>query len=348
MGTGRRKKGQEGKERGKRGNRRKRQQFIEYDYEELYNYSLDNWDEYFINQLLETGKVKSVYATKETYAGDQLEIEIYPEFSKQQAEAEGIPEVDRKKQKEQQRKLNSKNSRKQFWRLCEHNFNSGDLWITLTYAEEPESIDEAIKNVQRFIRCINGKRRRRGLPNAKYLYVTEEVSEEGRVVRIHHHLFMDAALPVDEVMKTWKHGGRNEYRQIEKDDNGIKGAATYTTKEKADTKRRKYQKRWNGSTNLEKPPEKKHHQTKQKDVDRMVTDRDYIREYVENAKTRSGKLRYGGYVYTGSDVYFNDFNARFYIRVRMRKGEKEDEGQKEGTGKEAVYRRGTDRVPADV
>jgi hypothetical protein len=321
--------------------RRKKNQYIEYDYEALYNQNVEDWDEYFIEQLLKNGKVSSVYATKETYAGDQLEIEIYPEFTKQQAEAEGIKPVNKKKQQEAQRELNSKNSRKRFWRLAEHNFNNGDYWLTFTYAKEPKDIDEAIANMQRFIRNVNGKRRRRGMPNAKYLYVTEEVSEDGEVVRIHHHLFMDNLLDLDTVTATWKYGGRNEYRHIEKDENGIKGAATYMTKPAADTKRKKYRKRWNGSTNLEQPPQKKHHQTKTKDINRMVKDREYIREYVETVRTRSGKKRYDGYTYSHCSIYFNDVNARYYIRVRMRKGEKSEDGkthkETERAGTNAVY-----------
>lgn len=298
---------------------RTRQKYIDYDYESSYTQSLEDWDEYLIQRLLLTGKIKGNYATKEIYSGDQLEIEIYPEFTRKQSKAMGIQPIDKKKQQEMQKKLNGKNSRKKFWRLCEHNFHDGDFWITLTYAREPSGMDEALENMQKFIRNINGKRRRRGIPNAKYLYVTEEVSEDGEVVRIHHHLFMDSLLDLETVMKTWKHGGRNECRRIEKDEDGISGAAAYTAKEKADTRRKKYKKRWNGSKNLEKPPEKKHHQTKEKDIRRMVRDRGYIEQYVKNTRLRSGKKRYDGYTYSHSSVYFNDFNARFYIRIRMRR-----------------------------
>ena len=97
----------------------------------------------------------------------------------------------------------------------------------------------------------------------------------------------------------------------------------------ADTKRKKHKKRWAASTNLEKPPEKKHHQTKAKDINKMAKNHEYIRQYVEAARMRSGKRRYDGYTYTSASVYYNDFNARFYIRVRMRKGEKDDAAEKE-------------------
>ena len=305
---------------------RTRQKYIDYDYESAFTQSLEDWDEYLIQRLLLDGKAKGIYATKEIYSGDQLEIEIYPEFTRKQSKAMGIQPIDKKKQQEMQKKLNGKNSRKKFWRLCEHNFHNGDFWITLTYAREPSGMDEALENMQKFIRNVNGKRRRRGIPNAKYLYVTEEVSEDGEVVRIHHHLFMDSLLDLETVMKTWKHGGRNECRRIEKDEDGIRGAAFYTAKEKADTRRRKYKKRWSGSKNLERPPEKKHHQTKEKDVRRMVRDRDYIEQYVNNARLRSGKRRYDGYTYSHSSVYFNDYNAQFYIQIRMRRTQPEKEG----------------------
>ena len=311
--------------------RRKKSRYIEYDYEESYKNSLKDWDEYFIEQQLKDGKVKSVYATKEVYAGDQLEIEIYPEFTKQQAAAAGIEPLNKKAQRAAQRKLNTKNSRKQFWRLAEHNFKNNDYWLTFTYSEEPDSIEEAQKNIARYLRNVNGKRKRRGYANAKYLYVTETVSEDGQTVRAHHHLFISGdCLTMDELNAMWKYGKRNELRQVEKDENGIKGAALYMVKEKADTKRKKYKKRWNGSANLEKPPEKKHHQTKQTTVNKMVKEPDYIRRYTESV------ARYDGYIFSNADIYFNDFNARYYIRVRMRKGTVEDGKEAAGSSR-AIY-----------
>ncbi|WP_405382685.1 hypothetical protein [Phascolarctobacterium sp.] len=315
------------------GRKRRKNRYIDYDYEALYSQSVEDWDEYLIEQLLKEGKVKSVYATKEVYAGDQLEIEIYPEFTKQQAAAEGIEPVKKAEQRAAQKKLNSKNSRKQFWRLAEHNFTNADYWLTLTYAGEQPEFEEAQKCIQRYLRNINGKRKRRGYANAKYLYVTETVSEEGQPVRAHHHLFLQGdCLTLDEVNAMWKYGQRNELRKIEKDENGIRGAAAYMVKEKQDTTRKKYQKRWNGSANLEKPPEKKHHQTKQKTVNQMVKDRDYIRRYTETQK------RYAGYIYTNAEIYFNDWNARYYIRVRMRKGRLKD-GKEEKAGGGTVHSR---------
>lgn len=297
--------------------------YIEYDYQEQYDQSIEDLNEYFIEQLLQKGKANGVYATKEQFADEQLEIEYYPEFTRTQAKAEGIKPIDKRKQQKAQKELNGRLARKRFWQLCEHNFKEGDLWVTLTYSDAPASIEVANANMQKFLRNVNAKRKRKGLPNAKYVYVTEEVDEDEKVVRIHHHLLMDSLLDADTVMTTWKHGGRNEYRWIEKDENGIEGAIRYMVKPVADTKRKKHKKRWSCSTNLEQPPQRKHHQTRPRDIDKMVASHDYISEYVESVKTRGGKLRYEGYVYTDSNVYYNSFNGRYYIRVRMRKGQKQ-------------------------
>lgn len=308
--------------------KRKKSRHVEYDYESFFQNDAGELDEWMIEQMLRTGKIKCIYATKEIYAGNQLEIEIYPEFTREQAKRVGVWQwhPDKAKQKEAQRNLNDKNARKWLRRLIEHNFDNQDLWITLTYSVEPADIEEATRNIKKFIRCINGKRKRRGLPNAKYVYVTEEVSEDGEVVRIHHHMVMDGMLDLDTVIKTWKHGGRNEYRKIEKDDDGIAGAMEYMLKPAAEKRRKKHRKRWAASTNLEQPPEKKHHQTRQKDVQKMAQQHDYIREYVENVKMRSGKKRYAGYIYTRAEVRYNELNGMYYVKIRMRKDPTRNKG----------------------
>ena len=40
--------------------------------------------------MLKDGKVRSIYATKEIRAGDQMDVEIYPEFSRK--ERDQIPD----------------------------------------------------------------------------------------------------------------------------------------------------------------------------------------------------------------------------------------------------------------
>lgn len=304
---------------------KKKPKYIEYDYQGTYQNDLGDWDEWMVESLLMNGKTSCVYATKEIYAGDQLDIEWYPEFTRKEAEMAGVRPQDKQRQREAQRALDDRKSQQQFWRLAEHNFGNGDLWITLVYDDEhlPETLDEATKCIQRFLRNINGKRKRRGLPNAKYLYVTEITTEDGKPVRAHHHLFMDGMMDQDTVEATWRYGRRNNCRKVEKGKDGIEGAADYMVKTKKDTTRKKHKKSWSASLNLEKPIEKKHHRTRKKHIDKMVRDHEYIREYVEEISNR-----YAGYIYRKSSIYYNDHNARFYIRVRMRREDKNDKWQR--------------------
>ena len=199
-------------------------------------------------------------------------------------------------------------------RLIEHNFTDRDIWITLTYGkgQEPDDMDEAIKNMQNYIRRINYQRKKRGLKNAKYVYVTEYSPEEK--IRWHHHLVMDGLLDMDLVEKTWKKGHRNETRRLEKDEYGLTGLANYITKEP------RGKKRWNSSTNLKQFRVRKIHSKKDQSgkykkmesyVKGMVKDRSYLEWQM--------KEWFPEYLFTESQVYYNDFNGMFYIRARMRK-----------------------------
>ena len=53
--------------------------FVPYDYEAAFAKSIEDIHEYFVEQMLKH-RYKCVYALKEIIAGEQLEIEVYPEF----------------------------------------------------------------------------------------------------------------------------------------------------------------------------------------------------------------------------------------------------------------------------
>ena len=59
--------------------RKRGMQFIPYDYEATYNKAMEDMHEWFIENLFQHRK-KVIYALKEITAGDQFEIEIYPQF----------------------------------------------------------------------------------------------------------------------------------------------------------------------------------------------------------------------------------------------------------------------------
>lgn len=297
--------------------RRKRKQYIPYDYEKAFANNIKMLHEYFVKQMLAHNR-KYVYALKEILSGEQLEVEIYPEFTK----AEDIPKEGqiRKDNSAAQKKLNDKNARKYVERLLNQNFGNSDIWITLTYSKgnEPKSWAEAIRNMQNYMKRIAYRRKKKGLPRAKYIYITEHSPDEK--IRWHHHLVMDGMLDMDTVEMTWKKGRRNETRRLNKDEHGLVGMSRYITKEKV---RKKGEKRWSSSKGLLKPHIKKvyskpsvagkgSYKPIERYVDGFVRDQEAVREQM--AKW------YPGYIYTESEIFYNDFNRMFYIHARMRKG----------------------------
>lgn len=293
--------------------------FIPYDYEAAYNQQLEKLNEWFVEQMFKQGK-KVVYALKEIKAGDQFEVEIYPQFTSM----DDVPPEGRNIKKDNdkaQRNLNDKNARKYVERLINENFNDNDLWITLTYDDAhlpPDGdIDAAIKNVQKFIRRVNYQRKKRGIGNAKYVYVTEY--NETEEIRWHHHLVMDGQMDMETVESCWKQSSRNEVRKLQKDENGLSGMANYIIKEK---KRVKSEKRWNSSQGLKDPDIRVVHSKRP-----TATKGNYkkIASYVENMKKGHEAVKeqmskwYPNFEFKDAGIYYNDFNSMFYIQARMRK-----------------------------
>lgn len=288
--------------------RKRGMQYIPYDYEAAYNKAMEDMHEWFIENLFQHRK-KVIYALKEITAGDQFEIEIYPQFrSMDEVPPEG--RTIKKDNNKAQKNLNDKNARKYVERLINENFSDRDIWMTLTYDDEhlpPDGdVDAAIKNVQKYIRRINYQRKKRGLPNAKYVYVT--AYNPDAEIRWHHHIVMDGALDMETVESCWKQSSRNEVRRLQTDENGLSGMANYIVEEK---NRVPSEKRWNSSQGLRDPRIKVVHSKRPAAggsykkigsfVDKMVKDRDSIPEIL--------KKWYPDMDFTNAKVYYNDFNC---------------------------------------
>lgn len=293
--------------------RKSKQSFVQYDYEAAYDKALKDLEEDQVKQILQGNRKATVYATKEVRSGNELEVEIYPEFTKQQKDQ--IPtEAQRKRQRQAQRNLNEKNSRKQCERIINENFNDGDIWATLTYTDDdmPETVEEAQKNMQKYIRRLNYQRKKQGLKNARYVYVTEGI-EGGR---FHHHIVMDGDMDMDTVEKLWTKGRRNQVRRLKKDDDGLTGMAKYITKEK----KKKSQKKWTSSKGLRKPTEDvNHYKFRNSDVKEMVADPDQIENKM--LKWYADK----GYTFRSAEVKYNEVNGRFYVYARLHRQERTEE-----------------------
>lgn len=299
---------------------RKNKKYIEYDYVAAYDRQLHSLEEANLQRMLTEGKVKSIYATKEIRAGEQLEVEIYPEFSRSQRSE--IPKDGLKdKRRQAQRNLNEKNSRKECERLILENFGDDDIWATFTYSNVnmPESFEQAYRDITNYIKRLNRIRKKKGLPNLRYIYTTE-CSEKGRW---HHHIVMDGDMNLDAVEATWHLGGRNQVRRLEKDENGLSGMANYITKEKRHNGG-KYQKAWRSSKNLRKPKvDRNHYKFKQKDVDEVVTGRSPLEDKLNKWYSAQG------YKMNSFEVRYNIFNGRFYISARLHRLPKRGKDRKE-------------------
>ena len=298
--------------------KKKKAVYIEYDYEAAYKKTLADMEEANMEGMLQEGIIRTLYATKEIRAGEQMDIEIYPEFTR--GERKEIPdEAKLKRQRQAQRNLNEKNSRKQCERMINANFTDDDIWGTLTYSDEnmPKSMKEAQKDMVLYIGRLNYERKKIGLPKLRYIYVTE-CSDKGRW---HHHFICDGDMGLEAIESKWKKGRRNQVRRLHKDEHGLSGMASYITKQKHNDKKGKepkpvdkYQKAWKCSKGLKKPDIKKnHYKFKQRDINEIVTGRCDLEDKLKKWYSQSG------YKMTTYEIKYNQMNGRFYIYARMYK-----------------------------
>ena len=324
-----------GKEESKK-NRKRGKRFIPYDYEAAYSKQLEDLHEWVVENMFSYRK-KVMYALKEIRAGEQFEVEIYPQFRSM----DEVPEEGRSIKKDNtraQKNLNEKNSRKYVERLINHNFTNQDIWTTLTLDDAhlpPDGdIDAAIKIIQKYFRRINYRRRKLGLGNAKYVYVIEYNPHSE--IRWHYHVVMDGALDMDTVEKCWKQGSRNEVRRLQKDENGLSGLANYIVKEKY---RIKSEKRWNSSKGLKDPDIRVvHSKQPEKGKGNYKKIEKFVKDMVRNQNSIEDQMKkwYPEYDFTNAAVYYNDFNGMFYIHARMRKRRAEANDEKMDKTKKKV------------
>lgn len=281
---------------------KKKKRFIDYDYDEVFDTPIDLLEESAIVQALEKRDITSIYATKTIKSGNQLEVEIYPEFTKKKA----ITKNGRfQKHKDIQNNLNDKNSRKSFIRLVNTNFTKKDYYITLTYEDKhlPEDMKEAMNNIRNYIRRINRLRKKKGLENCKYVYVTEwKKGDKG--IRCHHHAIIEGGISMDEIESTWNKGRRNNIRRYDPtEEDGGTGLANYLMKDPQGNKR------WVSSKNLKKPVIRKNHQDfSNKKVKKMVADTAIISGVMSNKYKAEFKE---------VEIKYNHFNNKWYLYVKM-------------------------------
>ena len=276
--------------------RKVRKHYVDYDKEKTFTKCIDQMSESEMERMLLTGAVSWMYARKTITSGKVTEVEIYPEFTKAQIRKE---KTIVKKQKISQKNLNDKNARKKLVRLVNANFGDGDLWVTLTYDDEhmPSSMQEATKRMNYYIKKLNRIRKKKGLKNCRYIYVTEMSK------RVHQHIVMDGDLSMDEVESAWPYGRRNNTRRISEDDEGLTGLARYLAKDP------KGKRRYNCSKGLKQPKERKSHQITMKRIRLMREDENELERYIRDL--------YPDRPVAEMRRYWNPVNGMYYYYVRL-------------------------------
>lgn len=118
------------------------------------------------------------------------------------------------------------------------NFGRGDLWVTLTYddAHLPDGRKAAKKRMTLFLDRLRDARRRAG-EELRYVYCTEELTDDGGR-RLHHHLVLNAgqARQDYELLRSlWTDGSNVEIRRLGEHDlfgDDFLELAQYMTKER--------------------------------------------------------------------------------------------------------------------
>ena len=219
--------------------------------------------------------MRSFMREKKIYCGDQYrEVDIFKYTNTQAITARRGKRSKKVKESEpKQKNLNDKNARRYLVQLGNLNFahDKTALNISNTYSNKnlPQTIEEAEREITNYLRRVQYRREKEGLPPLKYLLVTAySTGEDGQtLVRIHHHIIMNGGLPREMVEDMWTHERVNwkkwkedpAYREniehigyvnadrLQADENGIAALCTYFVKQPGGKKR------WSSSQNLERP-----------------------------------------------------------------------------------------------
>ena len=289
-------------------------------------YSVKRYEELFIDRQisiddhLESLRDKDIlkYFTQFIKSGAMPEVKVYPVWKTGKAKLEAAaPKPSREAQKE----INHKNRAKHVTRVLNVNFDNSGIWVTLTYDNKnlPKTEKEAQKNIQNYIKRLRAYIKRNRLPDLKYIYVTECITEDGEVGRVHHHIVMN--FPDRDIAESiWDKGDRNQSRRLVADDFGLEGLARYITKEKNDTPGRKYSKKYGYSLNLDKPKEaRQENLIRKRKAAAIATDPSGAKGIFEEIAQRALKQ---GYNFLDMEVKYSPYVSGVYLYVRMREAPK--------------------------
>lgn len=238
--------------------------------------------------------MRTVYREKRYVCGEYLDVYIYPTYSQPRGRSRR-----RKPTSEAQQKLNQRHREEKLVRLLHANFTPEDLEIHLTYSEQPETPEEAQRQVRNFIRRVQRRRKKLGLPALKYIAVTERGSRNGRY---HHHVTLSGGMDRDELENLWGNGYANS-RRLQFTENGLAGLGNYIVKDVITSRA------WQASKNLVDPePITRDGRLSARRVEELGKDTTNNAEY---------EKLYPGYFLADAGAFHNDVNGGRYIVARF-------------------------------
>lgn len=206
--------------------------------------------------------------TKTIKAGPMVYVECFPVWDTARRRA-AMTEAQRETHRRAQEKLNRTNARKRLVRLVNANFGEGDMILTMSYPNDGQPGDDAQahRDLVNYIGRVKYLRKRRGLPQIRYITITEVTRSAKYGVRWHHHVIMGGdGITRDEAEACWrkKHGGICNAKACQPTERHLTGFARYLTQDKrsrtveADGKNpqeKAMRRGWNPSKNLRDPAE---------------------------------------------------------------------------------------------
>lgn len=237
--------------------------------------------------------MRTLYREKRYYCGEYLDVYIFPVYSQARGRSRKS-----KPTSEAQKKLNKRHSEEKLVRLLHANFTPDDLEIHLTYTEQPESPEDAKRELRNFLRRVQRRRKKLSLPPLKYIAVTE-IGSRGR---LHHHVTVSGGLDRDELESLWGLGYANS-RRLQFTENGLAGLGHYIVKDPVFTRA------WNASKNLIDPePKTRDGRISSRRADELAKDTTNNAEY---------EKLYPGYFLADAGAFHNDVNGGRYIVARF-------------------------------
>jgi hypothetical protein len=251
------------------------------------------------------------YRAKTIVCGEMTEVEVFPILR----DPIGKRGMKSKITSAAQQRVNQRQAEKRFIRIIHCNFGKKDLAVGLTYAGDAPALEQAQRDVRKYVRRISAWRKRRELPAAKYVYVIEYEDEAGGAgKRIHVHFIM-SGMDRDAAEALWG-AGRVNVRSLQPDEYGLEALGKYMLKAP------KGKKRWGYSKGLKKPKVKMAEKKfTRRAVEQMVMD------FGQKPKEILTRL-YENHDFLDCSIYTSDWIPGAFIYAKLRRREKDGRKRK--------------------